>query len=102
MKYCIACGMPLIKKEDFSQGNENSEFCCFCTDSDEKIKTVEEIFEGGVNFFMSQLGDDRIMAEKIVRKNMNQQPYWKDKNLDILKGEMVTDEEFAEILNKLN
>lgn len=51
---------------------------------------------------MSQLEGDRNMAEKIVRKNMNQLPYWQGKGCEILKGEMATDEEFNEILKKLN
>jgi hypothetical protein len=32
---------------------------------------------------------------------MNMQPYWQDKNCQILKGEMATDEEFAEAMKKL-
>jgi hypothetical protein len=101
MKYCNACGMPLNKKEDFALGDENSDFCLYCVNADGSVKPVEEIFEGGVQFFMSQIGNNRNMAEKITRKNMNQQPYWKNKNCEILKGEMATDEEFAEIMKKM-
>jgi hypothetical protein len=101
MKYCNACGMPLEKKEDFANGDENSDFCLYCVNTNGSIKPVEEIFEGGVQFFMSQTGNDRNMAEKITRKNMNQQPYWKDKDCKILKGEMATDEEFAEVMKKM-
>jgi len=102
MKYCATCGMPLTKKEDFSLGDENSQFCLYCTDAEGKVKTCEEIFEGGVQYFMSQIGDDRKLAERITRKNMSQLPYWQDKNCEILKGEMATDEEFAKALNSLN
>jgi hypothetical protein len=101
-KYCQACGMPLINKEDFANGDENSNFCHFCVNADGNVKSCEEIFEGGVQFFVSQLGGERNMAEKIVRKNMNQLPYWQGKDCEVLKGEMATDEEFAEILKKLN
>lgn len=101
-KHCEACGMPLDKKEDFAGGDENSKFCCFCVNEDNSVKTCEEIFEGGVGYFMSQLGDDRAMAEKITRKNMSGQPYWQDKDCPILKGEMASDEEFAEALKKLS
>lgn len=100
-KFCAACGMPMTKKEDFAGGNENSEFCQFCTNADGSVKTCEEIFEGGVGFFMSQIGEDRKMAEKIVRKNMSMQPYWQGKDCEVLKGEMATDVEFTEILAKL-
>ena len=101
-KFCQACGMPLSKKEDFANGDENSNFCLFCVNADGNVKSCEEIFEGGVQFFLGQLGGDRNMAEKIVRKNMNQLPYWQGKECEALKGEMVTDEEFNEILKKLN
>lgn len=101
-KFCQACGMPLTKKEDFAAGNENSNFCRFCVNTDGSVKSCDEIFEGGVQFFVSQIGGDRSMAEKITRKNMSRQPYWQSKNHEILKGEMATDEEFAEALKKLS
>jgi hypothetical protein len=101
MKYCNACGMPLEKKENFANGDINSSFCFYCTNSDGSVKSVEEIFEGGVQFFLSQFGDDRKKAERITRKNMNKQPYWKGKDFEILKGEMATDEEFAEMMKKM-
>jgi hypothetical protein len=100
-KHCLACGMPLTKKEDFAGSDENATFCLYCVNADGSVKTCEEIFEGGVQFFMSQIGGDQVMAEKITRKNMNAQPYWHDKNCEILKGELASDEEFAEIMKKL-
>jgi len=100
-KYCQACGMPLIKKEDFAQGDESSSFCLYCANVDGSVKTCEEIFEGGVQFFMSQIGGDRKMAEKITRKNMKGLPHWQGKDCMILEGEVATDEEFAEAMRKL-
>jgi hypothetical protein len=101
-KFCQTCGMPLNKKEDFALGDENSNFCLYCTNADGSVKTCEEIFEGGVNYFMTQIGDNRPLAEKITRKNMGGLPYWQDKNCEILKGETATDEEFAEVMKKLS
>ncbi len=94
--------MPMSKKEDFAGGDINSQFCLFCADANGKVKTAEEIFEGGVQFFMSHTGGDRKMAEKATRKNMNRQSYWQGKDYPILKGEEATDEEFAEIMKKLH
>jgi hypothetical protein len=101
-KYCEACGMPMSKKEDFASGDEDSTFCLYCVNADGSVKTCEEIFEGGVQFFMGKLGVDRKMAEKATRKNMNMQSYWQGKDCAILKGEEATDEEFAEVLKKLH
>jgi len=101
-KFCEACGMPLTKKEDFAGGDENAKFCLYCVNADGSVKTCEEIFEDGVQFFMSQIGDDRRLAEKVTRKNMKLQPYWQGKDCEILKGEIATDEEFAEVMKKLS
>lgn len=93
--------MPLTKKEDFAGGDENSDFCLYCANADGSVKSCEDIFEGGVQYFMGQVGGDRKMAEKITRKNMSGLPYWQGKNCEILKGETATDEEFAEALKNM-
>ena len=102
MKYCEACGMPLTKAEDFAGGDENSRFCLYCVNEDGSVKSCEEIFEGGVHFFLSQIGNDRNLAEKITRKNMNAQSYWQGKDCPVLRGEQATDQEFAEAMKKLS
>lgn len=101
MKHCIACGMPLEKKEDFASGDEKSEFCLYCVNEDGSIKSCEDIFNGGVDFFLKNLGGNRELAEKITRKNMSQLPYWQNKGCKILEGEKATDEEFAAVLEKM-
>ncbi len=93
--------MPMGKKEDFALGDENSAFCLYCVNSDGSVKSCEEIFEGGVQFFMEKLEGDRELAERATRKNMNMQPHWQGKGCVILEGDMATDEEFAEVLEKL-
>ena len=94
--------MPLEKKEDFAGGNEDSQFCLYCVDENGQVKSAEEIFEGGVQFFINQLDADRQMAEKVTRKNMKSLSYWQDKDCHILQGETATDEEYSEILKKLS
>lgn len=101
MNFCESCGMPLEGIEDLANGDENSRFCHYCLDDKGRLKPVEEIFESGVEFFMSQLGGDRQKAEKITRKNMIRQPYWQGKDFECLKGEMATDEEFEEVIKQL-
>jgi len=94
-KYCQACGMPLTKKEDFAGGDESANFCLYCVDDNGKVKDCKKIFNGGVQFFISQIGGSRELAEKLTRKNMLRLPYWKDKDCDALKGDVASDEEFA-------
>ncbi len=93
--------MPMHQKEDFALGDERADFCLHCVTKEGFVKSCEEIFEGGVQFFMSVLGGQRQLAEKVTRKNMSMLPYWQDNACAILQGEMVSDEEFAEILKKL-
>lgn len=93
--------MPLEKVEDYAGGDEHSNFCQYCADADGNVKSCEEIFEGGVQFFMSQIGDDRGLAERITRRNMRLQPYWQGREYPALQGDIATDEEFEEVLRKL-
>lgn len=96
MHICITCGMPMEKSEDFGNNNMSVKTCIHCTNADGSVKSCEEIFEGGVGFFMQVTGADRDLAEKLVRKNMLQLPYWKT-----LAGPLATDEEFAAMMAKL-
>ena len=99
-KYCHACGMPLEKKEDFAGNNEQSDFCVHCADENGNVHTCEEIFEGGVQFFMGAAGADRALAERVTRKNMKKLPYWQGNENAVLQGDEATDVEFAEAMGK--
>ena len=94
--------MPLIKKEDFANSDESFNFCIHCVNEDGSVKSVEDIFKGGVEFFLSKIGDDKALAERITRKNMKRLPYWDDKAGNILEGNIATDEEYNELLKKLS
>lgn len=100
-KFCHACGMPLDEEHAFAIVSADCDFSVHCMNSDGSVKSCEEIFEGGVQFFMSKIGQNRPLAEKITRKNMGLQPYWEGKDLSILRGDVATDAEFAEVLGKL-
>jgi hypothetical protein len=103
MDHCIACGMPLEKDGDVGTETDEGKVCKFCVTPDGTVKSCEEIFNGGVQFFMKSVpGTDRKLAERITRKNMNSQPHWKGKDNECLKGEEATDEEFQEVLGKLH
>lgn len=102
MKYCEACGMPMTKPEDFAGGDESAQFCLYCVNEDGSVKSCDEIFEGGVQFFRQAIGGERELAEKITRKNMKMQSFWQGKNEPILQGEEATGEEFAEAMRKMS
>ena len=97
MKICVTCGMPMTEKEHFGNADENCLSCTYCTNDDWSVKSCEEIFEWGVNYFIWALQVDRAFAEKLVRKNMLQLPYRRTLNWPI-----ASDEEFDEAMSKLS
>jgi len=102
MKTCIACGMPLDDEKLIGAKMTDGFACIHCSNPDGSVKSCEDIFEGGVDFFMGAIeGADRDLAEKLVRKNMNMLPYWQENKSECLDGEEATEEEFADAMSKL-
>ena len=102
MKFCAACSMPLDTEDVIGVETDNESFCIHCVNADKEVKPCEEIFEGGVQFFMSlDSSVTRNFAEKLVRKNMRQLSYWQNREDLCLSGETATDEEFNSIVAKL-
>jgi hypothetical protein len=94
--------MPLDDEGFVGLVNESGTFCVHCVDEEKKVKSCEDIFAGGVDFFMGQFDDmDRTAIEKFIRKNMNNLPYWQGNTSECLKGEEATDEEFTGIIKRL-
>src|SRR5512135_1957017 len=84
MKTCITCGMPLEgnHEKDFGMDTPEGPVCQFDI-KDGQIKPAEEIFEGGVLFFIDAAADgDRALAERLTRKNMKALPYWQKHPFD--------------------
>lgn len=101
MEQCESCGMPLANKDDFAGGDEQSKYCKYCVGADGKVKSCEEVFMGGVEFFVGATGVNRELAQRIVRKNMRMQPHWKDSDCKMLAGEVATDDEFQSVIDSL-
>ena len=77
-KMCIACGMPMVKKEDFAMGDKEKDYCCHCSKPDGKMKSYEEIFKGGIQWAMNEFKISESDARRIVEENMKKQPAWKN------------------------
>ncbi len=103
MKTCITCGMPLSEDGIHDTGLMMAEGpVCIHDSTDGKMKVPQEIFEGGVGFFLSSVTPgDRSLAERITRKNMKSLPYWQAHPFAELEGSEASDEEFAEAMKKL-
>lgn len=103
MKSCIACGMPLEGDHAGDVGIETADgFVCKFDIVDGAIKPAEEIFEGGVQFFMGSVTDgDRALAERLTRKNMAALPHWQANWFALLDGDQATNAEFDAAMMKL-
>ncbi len=67
-----------------------------------KIKTPQEIFQGGIDYFVGAATDgDRPLAERLTRRNMNHLPYWQKHPFPELEGPEATDDEYGLALAKL-
>jgi uncharacterized glyoxalase superfamily protein PhnB len=75
-KFCLSCGMPMTKPEDFGGGNEENIYCVHCTNTDGILKSQGEVFEGMVNFMMRTQNLDRVQAEIAAKKHMAKMPAW--------------------------
>jgi hypothetical protein len=97
--------MPLNDPKEIGGESREGTVCVHCANPDGSVKKCEDIFEGGVQFFMGVIpGDNRALAERLVRKNMKSLPYWQNKKRAgnaCLQGEMASDAEFDEIMRKM-
>ena len=103
MKSCITCGMPLegAHEKDFGMNTPDGPVCQFDSEKG-KIKSGDDIFEGGVAFFTQACTNgDRELATRLTRKNMRSLPYWQTHPFAGLTGPIATDAEFQSSMEKL-
>ena len=99
----MTCGMPLEGDHANDIGLETVDgIVCRFDIQDGQIKSGEDIFEGGVQFFLTSVaGGDRDLAERLTRKNMGMLPYWQQHSFASLEGVQSTDQEFGEAMSRL-
>ena len=100
-KSCITCSMPLEHEGEIGAKLPEGFVCIHCAENG-KVKSCKDIFEGGIDFFLSMLPDaDRSLAEKLTRRNMKSLPYWQANPDSILNGPVASDKEFASVMDLL-
>ncbi len=52
--YCLECGMPLVKPEDFGGGDPDNRYCCNCTDEDGVLVRKSRVQDGIKHFWTSR------------------------------------------------
>jgi hypothetical protein len=95
--------MPLEGEHAGDVGMETAEgLVCKFDSENGQIKSGQDIFEGGVEFFMDAVtAGDRPLAERLTRKNMNSLAYWQKHHFAELEGVEASEAEFAEAMAKL-
>ena len=78
MKICIACGMPMNKKEDFAMGDESKDYCVYCAKEDGSMKSFDEAVEGMAEYMSESEKIDKNFARKKVLEYMKSMPAWKE------------------------
>ncbi len=76
MKTCIACGMPMVKKEEFAMGDTSKDYCVYCTRPDGSMQSYEEKLEGMTQFIIKTQGFDEKAARNTAREMMTKLPAW--------------------------
>ena len=95
--------MPFVGEHANEIGLESADgLVCVHDVENGRIKNAQAIFEGGVQFFLSlDAQNDRALAERLTRKNMQALPYWQQHSFAELDGQTATDDEFGTAMAKM-
>ena len=76
MKTCIACGMPMQKKDDFAMGDESRDYCVHCANEDGSMHSFEEQKASMTGFIIKTQGLACEAAESAALSMMKKLPAW--------------------------
>lgn len=95
--------MPFTGEHENDIGLETSYgSVCIHDCEDGEIKDPEDIFAGGVAFFVDTVTEgDFDLAERLTRRNMLSLEYWQENPFEELEGPVASESEFAEATAKL-
>lgn len=78
MKTCIACGMPMEKREDYAMGDESKDYCRYCARPDGSMQSFTEKLESMTEFVVRTQGLDSGAARAAAREMLSGLPAWKE------------------------
>lgn len=78
MKKCVACGMPMEKTSDFSNGDETKNYCKYCSRPDGSMQSYEEKLESLTNFMIRTQGLSQDAANSAAKSMMEKLPAWQN------------------------
>ncbi|MFW9907967.1 MAG: zinc ribbon domain-containing protein [Candidatus Thorarchaeota archaeon] len=57
--YCLECGMPLVKQEDYGGEDTENRYCCHCTDEEGNLVRRSRVQDGIKHFWNQREKQDR-------------------------------------------
>ncbi len=78
MRICIACGMPMKRREDFPLGDETKNYCVHCSRPDGSPQSYEERLAGMTAFIVRTQGIDEGAARAAAKSLMARLPAWRE------------------------
>ncbi len=76
MKSCIACGMPMVKREDFALGDESKDYCTYCSRPDGSMQSYNEKLDSMTGFIIRTQGFDVKAARLAAVEMLSKLPAW--------------------------
>jgi len=76
---CVACGMPMEKKEDFAMADTSRNYCKFCARPDGSMQNFNEKLKSMTAFIVKTQGIADEMARAAAREMMSKLPAWSKK-----------------------
>ena len=77
MRLCIACGMPMTRREDYPLGDESKDWCVHCARPDGSMQSYGERAAGMAAFIVRTQGLDEGAAMAAAKAAMARLPAWK-------------------------
>lgn len=77
MRLCIACGMPMERREDYPLGDESKDYCVHCARPDGSMQSYEEKAASLAAFVVRTQGLDPGAARNVAESMMRRLPAWK-------------------------
>ena len=78
MKFCIYCGMPMERLEDFPLGDRSKDYCVHCARPDGSMQSYEERAAAMAAFIVRTQGLDERAALAAAKTAMASLPAWAD------------------------
>ena len=77
VKLCVACGMPMVKAEDYPAGDLSKDYCVHCARPDGSMQTYEEKAVSLSSFIVRTQGLDEGAALAAAKSQMARLPAWR-------------------------